>query len=507
MSKYLYGASVQGIQNFIFQTNKLQEIVGASELVEEICTSFFKDEIGEGIFNDENLILGAAGNIKYIFDDFESCQTLVKKFPKAVMEKAPGITISQAVVEIEEGQDNNQLLEKRLRIQRNKAISIFDGVGLMVTETARKTGGVGVKYVDEAVIDEAQRLKAKAAQSANRNLLEKLVGEQEKLIEKFPFDITDLAKDSEKSWIAVIHADGNNLGKKIIKMVQNVEQTKAFGLIKNFSRTLGEVTETAAKNAFQQTIPQKGKDGEKNFKYPFRPVVLGGDDLTAIIRADLALNYTEAFLSEFERLSKEQFKEFGKKNQLKDNPFEDGLTACAGISFIKANYPFHYGVTLAENLCGEAKKASKSMNEEHSPSSIVFHKVHSSFVEEYEDIIEKELKAKGDVRFNYGPYFLHQQNGYSTTRELKDRIRNINRKTAPKSGIRNWLTELRNNPEGATQLLNRLVELKYGYKDRELLKNPFTLRNVKENGDVKNLKFTPFFDIISLSKIQKNRIV
>src|SRR5699024_3460857 len=159
--------------------------------------------------------------------------------------------------------------------------SIFDGVGLMVTETARKTGGVGVDYVKNEVIDEAQRKKATAAKSANKNLLEKLVGKREKLIERIPFDISDLAKDSEKSWIAVIHADGNNLGKKIIKMVQNVEQNRAFDLIKHFSKTLGEVTETAAKNAFQQTIPQKGKDDEEKFKYPFRPVVLGGDDLTA----------------------------------------------------------------------------------------------------------------------------------------------------------------------------------------------------------------------------------
>lgn len=28
---YLYGTSVQGIQNFIFKTNKLVDIIGASE--------------------------------------------------------------------------------------------------------------------------------------------------------------------------------------------------------------------------------------------------------------------------------------------------------------------------------------------------------------------------------------------------------------------------------------------------------------------------------------------
>ena len=34
MTKFLYGASVQGFQRFIFQTNELKDIVGASELVE-----------------------------------------------------------------------------------------------------------------------------------------------------------------------------------------------------------------------------------------------------------------------------------------------------------------------------------------------------------------------------------------------------------------------------------------------------------------------------------------
>ena len=37
---YLYGASIQGIQDFIFKTNKLQEIVGASEIVKGIATHF-----------------------------------------------------------------------------------------------------------------------------------------------------------------------------------------------------------------------------------------------------------------------------------------------------------------------------------------------------------------------------------------------------------------------------------------------------------------------------------
>jgi len=32
---YLYGLTVQGIQSYIFATNKLKEIVGTSEIIEQ----------------------------------------------------------------------------------------------------------------------------------------------------------------------------------------------------------------------------------------------------------------------------------------------------------------------------------------------------------------------------------------------------------------------------------------------------------------------------------------
>ena len=42
--KWLYGASVQGIQGYIFQTNKLKDVIGASELVKDSCETDFKKE-------------------------------------------------------------------------------------------------------------------------------------------------------------------------------------------------------------------------------------------------------------------------------------------------------------------------------------------------------------------------------------------------------------------------------------------------------------------------------
>lgn len=509
MSNYLYGAAVQGIQSFIFQTNKLKEIVGASELVEEICTSFFETQVNKyGRFDENNLILGAAGNIKYIFDNKEECENIVRNFPKAVMEMAPGITISQAVVNLEDVVENaNDELEKKLRIQRNKVNSITNGVGLMATETAPRTGGIGFAYgkgKNAKVIDKAQHLKRKASEKANFKLLSKIA--ESKKEGSFPYDINEIIKGEENSsWIAVIHADGNSLGQVIMDMTKGVDQKTSFQALKNFSQKLNEVTETAVKNAFEKVMTDQKFSNSPNEKIPFRPVVLGGDDLVAIIRGDLALDFTEAFLDEFEALSKTNFLSFAKDNKLNNNPFENGLTSCAGIAYIKANYPFHYGVVLAETLCDEAKRASKSINKTHAPSSVMLHKVQASFVEEYEDIIEKELKAGDNIYFNYGPYFIQPQAGHSTTTELKRRIENINKPTAPKSGLRNWLTELKQNPENAEQLLQRLKEINPGYRDLDLLEKPFDERKVKENGITKNGKFTPIFDIIALSNIQKSK--
>ena len=40
MAQYLYGASIQGIQEYIFTTNDLQEIIGASEIIDSLGQKF-----------------------------------------------------------------------------------------------------------------------------------------------------------------------------------------------------------------------------------------------------------------------------------------------------------------------------------------------------------------------------------------------------------------------------------------------------------------------------------
>ena len=139
MSKYLYGASIQGIQQFIFKTNKLKEIVGASSLVDNICKRDFFEFSGLQK-DDKNVLIATSGNIKAICNE-DTCKRLVKEFPKHVASIAPGITLSQGVLKIENAQNIKELiskLEKALKVQRNKVAFPFE-TGFMALEPVSYT--------------------------------------------------------------------------------------------------------------------------------------------------------------------------------------------------------------------------------------------------------------------------------------------------------------------------------------------------------------------------------
>jgi hypothetical protein len=491
--KYLYGAAIQGIQSFIFETNKLKEIAGASELVDYICTDLFRETIGQSYYNTENLLIGAAGNIKYLFEEEKNCQNLALIFPRRVMQLAPGITISQAVVKVhgDLAQEHIQQLEARLKIQRNRS-TVQHGLGLMISERSRRTGKPGINWTNEVVIDAAQQAKRNSTEDSKASLLKKLFPDSQgnQYYKLFPVEMEDIARKDKKNWVAVIHADGNDLGKKIMAMVAPQKET-----FRDLSEKIGNATEQAVRAAFELVVKRNTKEGDL---FPFRPIVLGGDDLTVIIRGDLAIDFTHAFLKAFEEKTLNEFQSF------ESALFHDGLTACAGIAYIKANYPFHYGAHLAEMLCNEAKKVAKEMGQERTPSCLLFHKVHSSFIEGYKDIVEQELTINQElpaapIRLDFGPYFLNPHSGHTTVAQLNNWIKVLNEDASPKSRLRNWVTELRVNQQAADQQMDRIRRITSGRYVRELnLKEPFLDRLDKKQ---KRFSHTHLFDAIALSSI------
>lgn len=479
MSKYLYGAAVQGIQSFIFQTNKLREIVGASELVEQICTSFFEEQVGKENFKPDNLILGAAGNIKYIFDDNDNgviCKDLVRKFPKEVMEFAPGITISQAVVKMEgEGELKLALdnLEKLLKTQRSKP-SIPLETGFMGVTKSRRTGGLASiansSFNEDEIICEATDKKIQASMihkkvSKKNTLFHKISGNLLYDVDDLPLNIEDITEKEGNSWIAVVHADGNGLGTILQNIGNNLgrfNDVQIQAIFKQFSKSIEDATKAAAQKAFSEVVDGKS---EKTKKYPIRPIILGGDDLTLIIRADLALAFTYEFLKAFETETKEKFTFL--KNDYQITGFEEGITAAAGIAYVKASYPFHYAVHLSEKLCKEAKNFVRDANKVplKTPlipeSSFSFFKVQDSFIEDNLKQIRARTLQAGDISFAYGPYLIKSTNNQPNYDELNNKLVILKKyaegnESKGVSKLRQWITVLYKDPNEANFMMERL---------------------------------------------------
>lgn len=408
MAKYLYGASIQGIQEFIFKTNQLQEIIGASEIVRSL----------EGEFKtfaniaDENIWLNAAGNIKALFDDEENLRNVVKNFPKKIMQKAYGITLSQAVVDMTKAEFDTpkkaiNALEKKLKTQRNKPshpLDISINIMELAPKTARPIAKIETKGNDEICMD-ISTVQKYQANPTNKGQLSDL--------------------KNSKGKIAVIHADGNGLG-ALIPTLSNIPV---------FSKGLDKATHEAFEEASK--VIQNGK---------IRKIILGGDDMSVICDANDALAFTQTFLEKFEELTESHT---GHK-----------LTACAGIAFCNEKYPFHYAVSLAEALCSATKKHARSIDKNLAPSSLMFHNIQSSNFQSWEKFVEDELTIRNDhdvIRCDFGPYYV-SQSGQPSIQNFMDVVKAYQGEGSPISRLREWLGELSKSHRYAKDLLDRINE-------------------------------------------------
>lgn len=420
MTKYLYGVSVQGIQDFIFKTNKLKEIIGASEIVKSIDEIDLKKEFQ--LASEPKIIMKAAGNLRYVFDNKEDLQKVVLNLPKRVMQMAYGITISQGVVSFEGESSKKDLAEliSKLKIQRNKIALPLD-MNFSILKRNPKTGKPSIEKsnsLDKASIQKISKFEE------NTNYKETL------------FDIGSIKNKANK--IAIIHADGNGLG--------NVVKDKGMDELRDFSKKLDEATKEAFQNA-KSVLPDTN-----NGKYKkCREVILGGDDLTLICDASYALEFTKAYLEEFEKLT--------NTSTLK------GLTACAGIAICNQKYPLHYALTLAEDLCSQSKNHAKSLMEKNKeskvPSCLMFHNIQSSAVKNFSNFIKDELTIKGkeeDKRLDFGPYYLSYKNE-PKIEDFLGLVEEFKQNNSPKGKLRNWLNELEYDEEFAKNQLLRIAQM------------------------------------------------
>jgi len=525
MATYVYGGRFQGIQSYIFSTNRLKEIIGASELLNVVCSEdFLKKKLKRMNISDYDIIQSAASTIKIEFQKEDDVTKFMREFIIIARNFVPGIEYSQTFIQKEEsGNDENwnEALEEKLNEKKNRPSTLYYP-NLMIVKRDNRTAlpiraeedRFMVKDYNEkdelvqVYMDEANCRKFKKARSAKEKLEDKLLADiddddSNNLSEKIDSsrELPVKIEEISKNFIAVVHADGNGLG----QLLQNQKNNPDFD-IKNFSQSLDACTVNSARNAFGYIKGVYDKDSKD--KYPFRPIVLGGDDFTFVCKADDAVEFTKRFMLEFEKNS-------ASSSELNKNGGK--LTVCAGIAFVKKNYPMYYAYELAESLCSLAKKKAKELKGRKKnlaviPSCLAFRKELGSFAEDFENIKEK------NTEFIFGPYAVYdREKGIRPDiddlmphiDDLTEVVKVLEDNNPFKSFLRNWMSDELVNPHSAELLKDRFKSVAQGndedkYNDFKKKMNKL-LNKSGENEKELNLEkdgVSPVLDILTLISVK-----
>ena len=133
-----------------------------------------------------------------------------------------------------------------------------------------------------------------------------------------------------------------------------------------FSEILENITGGAVKDTMEAIIRKAGT--KENFF--FRPLVVGGDDVTVLIEPRFAYDFVINFCKNFYKKSKEAINHKDNKDAI--TPIADALqkagkpaylSASGGILFNKISHPFYNSLRIVEGLAEKAKRLTKYIPE------------------------------------------------------------------------------------------------------------------------------------------------
>jgi hypothetical protein len=405
----LLALDTTGIQDYIFGTNRLAEQIGASELVAratgEWAFRFLPRpnnsraagggppdldpnlRIEDGALAAEVLYAGG-GNLVALFREPAAARAYLGQLSRRVICEASGLHLVAATRSFAwEGEALavavGSLLATLAERKRASPAS-YPLLGLGVSAACQSTGlpAVGVFAPGGADSGDSPRLAsaetlAKLAppvrEAAQERLRAALALGDEWVV---PQRTDELGRtEGTESHVAVIHADGNGMGRRLRAIAARYPSPAAnrryIEAVRAFSNALTSAARDAQRDVVQRLISWlrarpsgdpfaraalavPGQPGRA--RLPLRPLIFGGDDLTLLADARLGLALAVEYLRRFEALGK--------------NLPEGAATAAAGIAFVRTHYPLARAYQLAGELTKSAKRFRRDLQDQGRASDV-----------------------------------------------------------------------------------------------------------------------------------------
>ncbi len=386
--------TIRSKQKYIFKTNKIKDIVGASDIISHAWDILFeaaekadmilrkaddrepfslegiKDEFNNGSLAGVELFRGG-GNETFLFKDEEKYKKLNQYFSYRVIKEYPGLVPMAVCTEVT-GDYRKDYAALMKEAEKKKKV-MFPGRNDFLVPFAMVDRNTFQPCTDtETMAGKTERI---SSETKSKRKAGKAVIDTDPAVKILDDMVT---RRGEESLLAIVHADGNNMGSKIQLMLgDKKDYDSCVRMMRKFTGETAEVFTSVGLDA----MTQKREDLIKLYpnidkgKFLFRKLIADGDDLTFICNARYALAYTKAYL----------------KAVKEHNDGDWTYSSCAGICYFHSHYPFVRAYEIAEQCCDNAKVrihgADSDIKEE---SWIDYHYIHSGIGGNLEEIRDRQ---------------------------------------------------------------------------------------------------------------------
>lgn len=251
--------------------------------------------------------------------------------------------------------------------------------------------------------------------------------------DKDPAKAACAALGSRNRW-AIVCMDGNDMGRQI------GASNKSDTWFCRFSKNLAECTREAFYFALSCVINAWLKDcDEKTARkaiwkeyviLPFRPLILGGDDVTLLCHSGYAMEFVKNMAEQFHEISRKKAEAEAFPNIPLWPATGNALSISAGVLYCKTTFPLAMAMDYAEKLLASAKGKFRSVSRSGpTPAAVDWDTITESFVDTPAERRRREmwftdLECGKQIHLTQKPYLLEGAVEGSKSMTLEDLEKN-----------------------------------------------------------------------------------